>query len=223
MLAWSSAPPKYCRMSNFHGEITKQILSAPPRIMRSTRYSLTARGRSTPLASIQLPTGNNSFENARGWMRVPFPAAGTMPHISRLLTDGTAGVRVLQCGDQIRRASLRTVLIEHPLAGAARNRRQLRARSDECRDRRLRVVRHQYLAARLEERIEPVPLVGQDRHAARGRLEQPPRRAPAHRRHRRARHVQRHPCRAVERGMLRRRQMAHEEDVRRPGELPRIL
>ena len=67
-------------MSDFQGEITKQILSAPPRTMRSTRYSLTARGRSTPRSSTRLPIGNSSLLNASGWMRVPWPAAGMMPH-----------------------------------------------------------------------------------------------------------------------------------------------
>src|SRR3954454_13479860 len=70
-------------MSDLPGEITKQIFVAPPWIIRSTRYSLTAQGRSIPL-SRRLPTGNNSLENASGWMRLPIPAAGTMPHMSGL-------------------------------------------------------------------------------------------------------------------------------------------
>ena len=45
-------------------------------------YAVTARGRSTPSSS-RLPIGSSSFENASGWMRVPLPAAGTMPHITR--------------------------------------------------------------------------------------------------------------------------------------------
>src|SRR5215208_6678109 len=70
-------------MSDLPGEMTKQILSAPPRIIRSMRYSLTARGRSV-FPSRRLPTGNNSFEKANGCMRLPAPAAGIMPHISHL-------------------------------------------------------------------------------------------------------------------------------------------
>src|SRR3954453_14327664 len=69
-------------MSDLPGEITKQILSAPPRIIRSTRYSETAHGRSTP-SSVLLPTGSSSLENANGCIRLPRPAAGIMPHISR--------------------------------------------------------------------------------------------------------------------------------------------
>src|SRR3954467_12867318 len=67
-------------MSDLPGEITKQILSAPPLIIRSTRYSLTARGRSV-LPSNRLPTGSSSLEKASGWIRLPAPAAGMMPHM----------------------------------------------------------------------------------------------------------------------------------------------
>src|SRR4051794_29621592 len=70
-------------MSDLPGEMTKQILSAPPSTSRSTRYSLTARGRSRS-PSRRLPTGSSSFENASGCMRLPCPAAGTMPHIAHL-------------------------------------------------------------------------------------------------------------------------------------------
>src|SRR5437764_1073567 len=68
-------------MSVFVGETTKQIRVAPATTMRSRRYSLTARGRSSCSAR-RLPTGNSSFEKARGWMRVPMPAAGTTPQIT---------------------------------------------------------------------------------------------------------------------------------------------
>src|SRR6185437_8862076 len=152
MLAWSSAPPKYCRMSDFHGEITKQILSAPPRTMRSTRYSLTARGRSTPFASIQLPTGSNSLEKASGWMRVPLPAAGTMPHISRLLADGPAGVRALQRRHQVHCAALRAVLIEDTLARTTGDECEFRIRQGERGHRGIGLVGDEYLTAGLEER-----------------------------------------------------------------------
>src|SRR5947209_19882815 len=71
-------------MSDLPGEMTKQILLAPASTMRSNKYSLTAHGRSVP-ASSRLPTGSNSFEKASGWMRLPLPAAGTMPHMSGIL------------------------------------------------------------------------------------------------------------------------------------------
>jgi hypothetical protein len=52
-------------MSDLAGEMTKQMRPAPARIIRSTRYSLTARGRSAPF-SRRLPTGSSSLENASG-------------------------------------------------------------------------------------------------------------------------------------------------------------
>ena len=42
------------------GEMTKQIFVAPARNIRSTRYSLTARGRSIP-SSRRLPTGSTPW------------------------------------------------------------------------------------------------------------------------------------------------------------------
>src|SRR5437588_11250839 len=67
-------------MSALPGSTTKQIRLAPAFIIRSTKYAPTARGRSRP-ASIRLPTGKSSLENAKGWIRDPTPAAGTMPQI----------------------------------------------------------------------------------------------------------------------------------------------
>src|SRR3990170_8974127 len=67
-------------MSDLPAEITKHIFDAPPFIMRSTRYSLTALGLSTPPSNL-LPTGRSSFENARGCILEPAPAAGIIPHM----------------------------------------------------------------------------------------------------------------------------------------------
>src|SRR5436309_4933501 len=104
-------------MSHLPGAMTKQILSAPPRISRSTRYSLTAHGRATP-ASVLLPTGSNSLEKARGWMRVPRPAAGTIPHISGL-RHCTRLHRALDEALELARAPVRCVLLEDALARRA--------------------------------------------------------------------------------------------------------
>src|SRR4051812_49457257 len=67
-------------MSDLPCEITMQILVAPARIIRSSRYSETALGRSVS-PSVRLPTGSSSLEKARGWMRLPTPAAGTIPQM----------------------------------------------------------------------------------------------------------------------------------------------
>src|SRR5438045_320851 len=107
-------------MSNFQREITKQILSAPACSMRSIRYSLTARGRSAP-PSKRLPTGSNSFEKASGWMRVPLPAAGIIPHMVSALhafgfmVFGRTGACVLQQRDQLGGTALGGVLGKDPL------------------------------------------------------------------------------------------------------------
>src|SRR5918911_560007 len=124
-------------MSDLPGDMTKQILLTPARIMRSTRYSLTARGRSVD-PSFRLPTGSSSFEKASGWIRVPLPAAGMIPHIALSRYRSTAG--------------------------------------------------------------SPPP-AADDRPAAGGSLEQPPRRAPAEPCHRPARHVEREPRGGIELGM----------------------
>ena len=52
-------------MSLFSAEMTMQICEAPAAIMRSTRYSEMAFGRSTP-STMREPTGSSSFEQPRG-------------------------------------------------------------------------------------------------------------------------------------------------------------
>src|SRR4051794_31013007 len=113
-------------MSDLPGEITKQIFSAPPSIRRSMRYSDTAQGRSIPL-SLRLPTGSSSLEKARGWMRLPRPAAGTMPHISHSLNfrlTGSGLGRLLEQRHQFGGAFVRTMLIQGSLPSAPRDLRQ---------------------------------------------------------------------------------------------------
>src|SRR4051794_31075167 len=150
-------------MSDLPGEITKQILSAPPRIMRLTKYSLTAQGRSTPFSRRE-PTGSSSFEKASGWIRLPRPAAGMMPHILRL--------RGLPCPNRLARVVERRFEVENALCGGMFRqdtllRRfghpgQLGIREVDRGERLLRRLGDQDLAPRLEERIEPLPGVGQD-------------------------------------------------------------
>src|SRR5437660_5628845 len=114
-------------MSDFPGKITKQILSAPPRMSRSTRYSDTAHGRSTP-ASVLLPTGRSSLENASGCIRLPRPAAGMMPHISYLRGDETIAFGPRRSFDELEQFAstfCRAVLSQGSLPGAARHCQQL--------------------------------------------------------------------------------------------------
>src|SRR5205085_4546277 len=97
-------------MSDLPGEMTKQIFDAPPRTIRSIRYSLTARGRSVE-PSIRLPTGSSSFENASGWILLPIPAAGMMPHMTLRVRQ-----HALQRGLELESAAIRRVLVERALA-----------------------------------------------------------------------------------------------------------
>src|SRR4051795_3233631 len=124
-------------MSDLPGEMTMQSLSAPPSTSRSTRYSLTARGRSRP-PSCRLPTGNSSFENASGCMRLPCPAAGMMPHmIDDLL--------------QFPCAAIRRVAGEHALARPASDRGTLTLAEIERGRHLVARSRHHDVASRLEE------------------------------------------------------------------------
>src|SRR3954451_5124897 len=111
-------------MSDFPGAITKQSFAAPPAIMRSTRYSLTAQGRSRA-PSLRLPTGSNSLENASGWMRLPRPAAGMTPHMLRLHIGGVR-VHALDQGRELARALPRRMLVQNAFARAPRDSPELR-------------------------------------------------------------------------------------------------
>ncbi len=110
-------------MSDLPGEMTKQIFEAPARTIRSTRYSLTAFGRSVR-SSERPPTGSNSFENASGWIRVPFPAAGITPHISFSRQKHRAcrcGADAVQQRHEFTRPMLGRVLRKHALARRMRD------------------------------------------------------------------------------------------------------
>src|SRR3954454_16635051 len=112
-------------MSDLPGDTTKQILLAPPWIILSTRYSLTASGRSVS-PSNRLPTGSSSFEKAKGCMRLPFPAAGMIPHISHHPHRvGTPIAGALQNLFQLERAHVRRVLRQRSLPCRAGNAHEL--------------------------------------------------------------------------------------------------
>src|SRR5687768_7616677 len=164
-------------MSDLPGEMTKQILFAPPRIIRSTRYSLTALGRSTP-SSMRLPTGSSSLLNASGWMRLPAPAAGTMPHISTPSCQGfprpprlrrfrgvhrlARAERRVQQPFQLRCAAGAGVLVQCPLPRAAGDGVALRVRHPHGPHDVVRAARHDDLLAGGEERVQPLPVVADD-------------------------------------------------------------
>src|SRR4051812_15602280 len=118
MSAPPTSPPKYLSMSDLPGEMMKHSFVAPPLTSRSTRYSPTAFGRASR-PSIRVPTGNSSFENARGWMRLPWPAAGIRPHTSashRHRRNGLARDRLVEHRHQLARPVLARMLAQHPLA-----------------------------------------------------------------------------------------------------------
>src|SRR5215204_307016 len=134
-------------MSDLPGEMTKHSFSAPPSTSRSIRYSLTARGRSRS-PSRRLPTGSSSLEKASGCMRLPCPAAGMIPHMVPHDLNELVG------------AGLRAVLCQRPFARAAPDLPaciavQIKGGGDvvwpAC---------DENFAARLEERVQPVPRIG---------------------------------------------------------------
>src|SRR4051794_13305578 len=167
-------------MSHLPGEMTKQSLSAPPANIRSTRYSLTARGRSVP-SSNRLPTGSNSFEKASGWMRVPLPAAGMIPHMVSALhafdlaSNRAVGARLFEQCDQFSGAPLGGMLEQNPLPSGLAHVGKLTVAQVERRQDIAGSADDNDLAPGIEEFFEPIPPVAQHGRAARRRLEQPPR------------------------------------------------
>src|SRR5947209_3649969 len=213
-------------MSDLPGEMTKQILSAPASTMRSSRYSLTAQGRSVP-ASSRLPTGSNSLEKASGWIRLPLPAAGTTPHISGILrmreTRRRCGAGRADVALEFAETDRAGMLGKDAVACGAADallRRLIEIERCQC---VLSVADDQHFRIRHEKMIEPVPPVGGNRRPAGSRLKQPPGRAPSVRGHVGAGDVQGERGRGKESGMLRRRQMPHEVDVVGPGKVDGVL
>src|SRR3954463_15796426 len=117
----------------------------------------------------------------------------------------------------------RCMAVERSFAGALTNRTALVRIEIEGIQRVVGARRDQDLLTRLEELVEPFPPVADDRGATRGRFEQSAGWAIAHFRHRSARHIERQRRRAIERWMLRWREMPHVMDVWLPGKPLRIL
>ena len=91
------------------------------------------------------------------------------------------------------------------------------------RDHRLGIVHQLDLDARLEQRLQSSPAIGQDRRAAGGSLEQAHARRPSGRDHVRARDVQRVAAGSVKGGMTFRRHVLEPRDVGRPFDRGGIL
>src|SRR3954464_6570922 len=212
-------------MSDLPGEITKQILSAPPRIIRSTRYSETAHGRSTP-SSVLLPTGSSSLENASGCIRLPRPAAGIIPHISRPRRSQKSALCLGRPFEQLNQfvgTATGTVLFERALTCAAPHPLQLLV---------IKLKRSHYigrsagqddLLIRLEKCVQSFPNVADHRRAASGGFEQATGRTPAPLHHRTSGDVKGQARRAEEGGVFGRRQMTNEINIGRPRKMLRVL
>ena len=129
--------------------------------MRSTRYSLTARGRSTspsmPAAHRQQFLGKGQRLDARA-----LPAAGMMPHmrLHLLVRCGgrearTARTRFVQRAIELLRAPVGGVLGQHALARAARDARDLGVAAARARRARPRWCRATRISRPgVEERVE---------------------------------------------------------------------
>ena len=186
--------------------------------MRSTRYSLTARGRSV---SPSLPAAHGEqFLRERQRLDAA-PRAGRRNDAPHAQASAGAEYAASRDGLQFARALRRPC--GRPACARARRAAMRGAFGFPQRQRFHRVrgaARHQDLAARFEELLQPLPFIGHDRRAACRSLEQPARGAVPHRRHRAARHAQRQFRGAVERGVLGRRHVRDEEEILRPRKVP---
>src|SRR3954470_7361233 len=132
-------------MSDLPAEIVMQMRVAPARIIRSTRYSETAFGRSVPSA-MRVPTGSSSLEKASGWMRLPMPAAGTIPQVL-MPTPPLAGSPP---SPPPAPPPLRRMLGQRPLAGGAGDPADLLWGKGKDGEHLLRAPRREDLPSRLE-------------------------------------------------------------------------
>src|SRR5947209_438713 len=218
-------------MSDLPGEITKQSLSAPPAIIRSTRYSLMARGRSTWPSNLP-PTGSNAFENASGWIRPPAPAAGIIPHIILLVLEFVVSV---SCRRHLSRRSSfhdafelpgslrRRMCCQRSFARSGSDAAQFAVGHFQHPRYVVRVRSDQNFSARLEKFIQSRPGISDDRCATSCGFKQSPGGAPAHLAHCLASDIQGEPGGTKKVGMVSRRQVLNEENIFGPGKLSRVL
>src|SRR5689334_19496058 len=141
-------------------------------------YSLTALGRSV-CPSLRLPTGSSSLEKASGWMRLPMPAAGTMPHIltSRSLGDRlhhfTTAMLVSgrNCRFKIPRPAFGAMLFEGARSGAAADGCECLVTQRQGAENIFGAFRQQNFAARRKKMIQTIPAIADHRRTASRRFE----------------------------------------------------
>src|SRR5689334_6358842 len=182
-------------MSVFSAEMTRQICVAPAAIMRSTRYSATALGRSMPLMSRE-PTGSSSLEQPKGWILCPAPAAGMIPSIvGSWSRDGArprlGRARLVEEGKQLFGPEIAGVFIQGALARAFGHALQLFVRRRQGFEHVMAIVGDKDLLV-AEERVQATPPVGDQWRTAGRSLEEASRRAIAEPRHRIAGDVEGH-------------------------------
>src|SRR5690625_3292908 len=166
--------------------MTKHIFVVPARAMRSRRNSLTARGRAPTSSAMRPPTGRSSFEKASGWMRVPLPAAATMPHISdppchgfalpvllQRVRHGGGMASALLDGSRVGRAALRGLHLQAARTRAALTRHKVAHRQLPFPQRLFGGGCLLDFLARLEDCVAPPAAIAQDRHATVCSPEQP--------------------------------------------------
>ena len=183
------------------GEITKQSLFAPPRIMRSTRYSLTARGRSLPVFHAAAHRQQllrerqrlNPAARARRRNDPPHRSSCSLLRCHRAAHTPRRSARSHR-RFQLAHPALRRMLLQRSLARRhaplCRSSSSVRASTSTT---SCAVSHEKDLLARREEAVHPLPRVAHQRSAAGRSLKQPPRRTIAVLRHRAPGHVQ---CRA---------------------------
>src|SRR5436309_14659458 len=105
--------------------------------------------------------GRSSLEKASGWMRLPRPAAGMMPHMSGLhrLALAGAGARRFESENEITRSFLRRMIGKRAFAGVLTNTTQLAIAQIERSERIRFALCHQDFRSPSKKSIQPVPVI----------------------------------------------------------------
>ena len=162
--------------------------------MRSTRYSLTARGRR--VAGSSRAADRQQFLRKRQRLNAAALARrrDDAPHFRRSSAEGRSAVAGYAASSMFSSSSGRTCGgVLRPACARARRARCGASSSRTARQRLQRiggVARHQDLLPGLERNLEPLPAVAEHGGAAGGGFEEAPGRAVAHVRHGAARDIQ---------------------------------